>query len=311
MYEINTDSKFVMGNNNYFYAFIVVFLAGLSWSFGAVVVRYMHEANFYVFQYLFYRGISIAIILLLYLLYKEGFKFYKNFFHIGLSGILGGLFLATAFTGFIYSITITTAAVTLFMLAAMPFIAAVFSYFILGELLTKKTLTAMIIAFAGVIIMIINDSIHGTILGALLGFISASGFALYTVTLRWKPQTPKFTTVVLAGLFCATFSLFMLNFSIESFEQMPTKNSYLSLLHGLIVATGLILYSLGAKYLPAAELALLSLMEVVGGVLWVWIPLSGINEKPSLTVIIGGVVITTAVIYHGLSSRNKREPVTQ
>jgi len=298
-------------NNNYFYAFVLVFLAGLTWSFGAAVVRYMQDAHFYVFQYLFYRGIAIAIILIVYLFIKEGFRFYKIFFHIGLSGILGGLFLAIAFTGFIYSITITTAAVTLFMLAAMPFIAAVFGYFFLGELLTRKTLIAMIIAFVGIIIMIINDSIQGTVAGALLGFISASGFALYTVTLRWKPQTPKFTTVVLAGLFCATFSLFMLDFSFQSFEQMPLKNSYLSLLHGLIVATGLILYSLGAKYLPAAELALLSLMEVVGGVLWVWIPFFGINEKPSLTVILGGLVITTAVIYHGISSRNKREPVTQ
>ena len=298
-------------NNNYFYAFVLVFLAGLTWSFGAAVVRYMQDAHFYVFQYLFYRGIAIAIILIVYLFIKEGFRFYKIFFHIGLSGILGGLFLAIAFTGFIYSITITTAAVTLFMLAAMPFIAAVFGYFLLGELLTKNTLIAMIIAFVGIIIMIINDSIQGTVAGAFLGFISASGFALYTVTLRWKPQTPKFTTVVLAGLFCATFSLFMLDFSFQSFEQMPLKNSYLSLLHGLIVATGLILYSLGAKYLPAAELALLSLMEVVGGVLWVWIPFFGINEKPSLTVILGGLVITTAVIYHGISSRNKREPVTQ
>ena len=300
-----------MDHNNYFYAFVVVFLAGLSWSFGVVVVRYMHEANLYVFQYLFYRGISIALILILYLLYREGLKFYKNFFHIGISGILGGLFLATAFTGFIYSITITTAAVTLFMLAAMPFIAAIIGYFVLGELLTKKTLIAMIIAFIGVIIMIINDSINGTALGALLGFISASGFALYTVTIRWKPETPKFTTVVLAGLFCSTFSVCMLGFSFDSFEQMPVKNSYLSLLHGLIVATGLILFSLGAKYLPAAELALLSLMEVVGGVLWVWIPLFGINEQPSFTVIIGGLIITAAVVYHGLSSRNKREPVTQ
>jgi len=125
-------------NNNYFYAFVLVFLAGLTWSFGAAVVRYMQDAHFYVFQYLFYRGIAIAIILIVYLFIKEGFRFYKIFFHIGLSGILGGLFLATAFTGFIYSITITTAAVTLFMLAAMPFIAAVFGYFFLGELLHVK-----------------------------------------------------------------------------------------------------------------------------------------------------------------------------
>ena len=92
---------------------------------------------------------------------------------------------------------------------------------------------------------------------------------------------------------------------------MPTINSYLSLLHGVIVASGLILYSLGAKYLPSAELALLSLMEVVGGVLWVWIPIFGINQVPSLTVILGGIIITSAVIYHGYGARRKGEPVTQ
>ena len=50
-------------------------------------------------------------------------------------------------------------------------------------------------------------------------------------------------------------------------------------------------------------------MEVVGGVLWVWLPIFGINEIPSLTVIIGGLIITFAVIYQGLGSRKKREPV--
>ena len=298
-----------MKNNSYLFAFIVVFLAGLSWSFGAVVVRHMENANYYVFQYLFYRGISIALILICYLVIKEGLGFYKNFLKIGLSGVLGGIFLATAFTGFIYSITITTAAVTLFMLAAMPFIAAIFGYIFLGEILKRSTLIAMIIAFVGVCVMIVNDSISGTIYGALLGFLSATGFALYTVTIRWKPETPKFTTVVLAGLFCTIVSFVFLGLSFEPFETMPIKNSYLSVLHGLFVATGLILYSLGAKYLPSAELALLSLMEVVGGVLWVWLPIFGINETPSLTVIIGGLIITIAVIYHGYGSSRRREPI--
>ena len=90
---------------------------------------------------------------------------------------------------------------------------------------------------------------------------------------------------------------------------MPTINSYLSMLHGVIVAAGLILYSLGAKYLPSAELALLSLMEVVGGVLWVWIPLFGINEVPSLAVILGGLIITLAVLMHGVGARRKRMPI--
>ena len=292
-----------MSESNYLYAFSVVFLAGIFWSFGALTVRYMIDGHDYVFQYLFYRGVSISIILIIYLYFREGISFYKNFYKIGISSILGGIFLATAFTGFIFSITMTTAAVTLFMLAAMPFIAAIVGYFILGEVLKRSTLIAMVIAFIGVCVMIINDSISGTALGAIIGFISATGFALYTVTIRWKPETPKFTTVVLAGLFCALFAFFILGFSFKPFIIMPEINSYLSLLHGFLVAAGLILYSLGAKYLPSAELALLSLMEVVGGILWVWLPIFGINEVPSTTVIIGGIIITLAVIYYGYAAR--------
>jgi len=204
----------------------------------------------------------------------------------------------------------TTAAVTLFMLAAMPFIAAILGYFILGEQLRKLTLISMVVAFIGVIVMIYNDSIGGSALGAFIGFVSATGFALYTITIRWKPETPKFTTVVLAGIFCSIFSFFILGLSFEPLKTMPSINSYLSLIHGSLVASGLILYSLGAKYLPSAELALLSLMEVVGGILWVWLPIFGINEVPSLTVILGGIIITVAVIIHGIGASKKREPVT-
>ena len=157
--------------------------------------------------------------------------------------------------------------------------------------------------------MIYNDSISGSALGAIIGFISATGFALYSVTIRWKPETPKFTTVVLAGLFCSLFSFCVLGFSFQPFASMPSINSYLSLLNGLIVATGLILYTLGAKHLPSAELTLLSLMEVVGGVIWVWIPIFGINEVPGFTVVIGGIIITFAVLFHGYEARKKREPV--
>ena len=296
-------------NSYYLTGFTLVFFAGLLWSFGVVTVRYMIDAHQFVFQYLFCRGIAVATILVCFLYYREGFSFYTNFAKVGIPGLIGGLGLGVAFTGFIFSITMTTAAVTLFMLAIMPFIAAIIAYFALGENLRRMTLISMIIAFVGVGIMIYNDSLEGSFIGALTGFLSATGFAVYTVTIRWRPETPKFTTVVLAGIFCAIFSFLMLGASFESFNTMPVINLYLSLVHGCIVASGLILFSIGAKYLPSAELALLSLMEVVGGVLWVWLPLFGINEVPSLTVIIGGVIITIAVILSGLGTSRKSKPI--
>ena len=300
-----------ISQNKYFLGFVLVFFAGLLWSFGALTVRYMVDGHAYVFHYLFYRGFSITFWLILYLFCTEGFSFYKNFLKVGISGILGGIFLCTAFVGFIFSINLTTAAVTLFMLAAMPFIAAIVGYIFLGEKLRRITLYSMLIAFIGVLVMIYNDKVGGSFLGAFLGFVSACGFAFYTVTIRWKPETPKFTTVVLAGIFCSIFSFFILGFNFKPLYEMPNINSYLSILHGTIVASGLILYSLGAKYLPSAELALLSLMEVVGGILWVWLPIFGINETPNFTVIIGGLIITMAVIVHGFGAAKKGQPVTQ
>ncbi len=296
-------------DKSYLTGFFLVFTAGLLWSFGALVVRYMVDAHIYQPQYLFYRGIVIATILCVYLFLKEGLAFYNNFRNIGLSGIFGGICLAGAFTGFIFSITMTTAAVTLFMLAAMPFIAAIFGYILLRERLRKMTILSMFIAFVGVMIMIINDSLIGSALGAIIGFGSALGFALYTVSIRWRPETPKFTTVVMAGIFCSVFSLIIIFYLNKDFI-MPLGNVYLSMLHGGLVASGLILFSLGAKFMPAAELALLSLMEVVGGIIWVWMPLFGINEIPSTPTIIGGIVVTGAVILHGFGARRKIIPPT-
>ena len=69
---------------------------------------------------------------------------------------------------------------------------------------------------------------------------------------------------------------------------------------------GLILYSIGSKNLPAAELTLLSLTEVIGGIFWVWIPILGINEIPTNNTIIGGFLIFMAIIYYSLVIKNNR-----
>ena len=68
----------------------VVLLAGLIWSFGPLVVRYMNDPNLVPWQYIFARGLTIFLILNLYLFFEEGKDFYKNYFKIGISGIIGG-----------------------------------------------------------------------------------------------------------------------------------------------------------------------------------------------------------------------------
>ena len=82
------------------------------------------------------------------------------------------------------------------------------------------------------------------------------------------------------------------------------------MVHGSLVGIGLILFSLGAKYFPAAELNLLSLVEVVGGVVWVYLPIFGINEVPSILTVVGGCIVSGAILLNSLGTRYKRKAAT-
>ena len=120
----------------------IVLFAGLLWSFGPLVVRYMDQPNLVPWQYLFARGITIFCILNIFLFFEEGIKFYKNYFKIGLSGIIGGSGLGIAMITFIWSITNTSAAITLLCLAAMPFITALLGFLFLKEKISLNVWTS-------------------------------------------------------------------------------------------------------------------------------------------------------------------------
>ena len=292
----------MMTKNKTNFAIFIVLLAGIIWSFGALVVRYIEDARSVPWQYLFFRGLTIFLILNLYLFFKEGKSFIKNYKKIDLSVVIGGLGFATAFMGFIWSITHTSAAITLLMLAAMPFMTAILGYIFLKEKVSLTTLFSIIIAAVGITFMAFNSSKIGTLFGLMLGLLSSLGFSIGSVSLRWNKRTPTFTTVSLAGLFCAIVSFAVLIISEQSFFT-TFRNSSLSALHGTLVCSGLILYSIGSKNIPAADLTLLSLTEVLGGIFWVWLPIFGINEVPTVNTLIGGGIITTAIIFYGLNAK--------
>ena len=284
----------------------IVLLAGTFWSFGPYVVRHIDDAHLFPWQYLFTRGIIIFILLNLYLYFEEGIEFINNYKKIGISGLIGGIGLGVAMMTFIWSITSTSAAVTLLCLASMPFITALLGFLFLKERISISVWITILIACIGIIIMSIDSPEKGSILGLVFGMLSAVGFAVFSVSLRWKKDTPKFTTVAIAGLFCAIVSgaiimIYDLNFLSSG------KNEALFATHGTLVCLGLILYSIGSKNIPAAELTLLSLTEVIGGIFWVWLPWLGINEIPTTNTIIGGFFIFISIFYYSLIIQdNKR-----
>ena len=283
----------------------IVLFAGLLWSFGPYVVRHIDQPAQVPWQYLFTRGIVIFTLLNFYLFVEEGSTFYKNYLKVGISGLIGGIGLGTAMITFIWSITHTTAAVTLLCLAAMPFITALLGFLFLKEKISISVWAAIFIACIGVIIMAFSNTGKSTFAGFIFGLASALGFSIFSVSLRWRKKTPKFTTVAIAGLFCFLFSTFMLINKDLNFLSSG-KNEALFATHGTIVCMGLILYSIGSKNIPAADLTLLSLTEVIGGIFWVWLPWLGINEIPSTNTIIGGFFIFIAIIYYSFIIQSNR-----
>ena len=284
----------------------VVLFAGILWSFGPLVVRYMDSPNQVPWQYIFGRGLTIFILLNLYLYFEEGTKFWKNYLRIGKSGILGGSGLGIAMISFIYSITNTTAAITLLCLAAMPFFTALLAFIFLKESISLNVWISIVIATVGILIMAFGNTGENSLIGFIFGITSSIGFSVFSVTLRWRRETPKFTTVAFAGFFCFIFAAIMILFKNQVFFS-TSYNSTLFSLHGILVCLGLILYSIGSKAIPAAELTLLSLTEVIGGIFWVWLPLFGINEVPDTNTIIGGFFLFISLFYYSLIMKwNKR-----
>ncbi len=286
-------------------AILIVLLAGVFWSFGPYVVRNIDDANTVPWQYLFVRGIVIFILLNVFLYLEEGIKFYKNYLKIGLSGAIGGFGLALAMISFIWSITNTSAAITLLCLAAMPFITALLGFLFLNEKISLSVWISIIIASIGIIIMALGNKSSGSIFGLIFGIISAVGFAIFSVSLRWRKETPKFTTVAIAGLICAIVSMVVISNQDLNFLSSG-KNQALFATHGALVCIGLILYSIGSRSIQAAELTLLSLTEVIGGIFWVWLPWFGINEVPSNNTIIGGFLIFLSIFYYSLIMQNNK-----
>ncbi len=290
--------------NNYFLSFVLVVISGLVWSLGAPLVRFLEDAEHYRLPFLFYRGIILFLVVIAYIFFREGRNFLNSLKRIDIWSVFGGLVLSFTMFGWIYALTTTSVAVSLLMLALAPILAAFLGYLILGEQLSRTTLVNMVIVVVGVIIMVWGSEKSSTLIGAIYGFFVALGFAIYTITIRHNPEIPKLLTPALAGFFSVILVSILLVATGTSFE-MPPINIGISLIHGVVIAVGLILFGLGAKYLPSAELVLLTLLEVVAGIFWAWLPIIGINEIPETNTFIGGFFILTAIVLQGIAARKQ------
>ena len=290
-------------NLTYFNGVLLVLLAGVFWSSMGIGVRNIESAN--VWQILLYRSFSMSLFLFVVITFRSGFKPFKTIKKSGVAGIIGGWGLVVAFSGGIYSIQTTTVANAMFLFASAPFFAAVLGWFILRESVRKGTWIATIVAALGVAVMVIDGISVGHMIGNMSALLSALGFAIFTIALRWGKLEDMLPAVFLAGIFAGLVSAIICYVAGFDFE-LSFNDASIALAMGVFqVGAGLTIYTIGSKVVPATELTLLSLTEVLLGPMWVWI---FVGETASSFTILGGLILLTAIAGNALTGL-RRKPV--
>ncbi len=283
---------------------VLVLSAGVFWSIAGLLVRLMDAAS--EWQILTYRSIALCLTLSLYLALRPGVSLLAAFRAAGTTAALAGLFLACGFASWIFAMTHTTIANALFLLSASTFMAALLARLVLGEQVKRATLAFMSLATAGVAVMVAEGVAIGTLTGNLFGLGAALAFAAFTVTLRRGRAADMTPAVCWAGIWGTAFGAGMVWLSGQGFAVSANDLALCALMGVVQVGLGLILFTAGSRHLPAAELTLLSLTEVVLGPVWVWL---GVGEVPSALTLAGGAVVLGAVAGQAIFSVRRRPPI--
>jgi DME family drug/metabolite transporter len=213
--------------------------------------------------------------------------------------------LVAAYSGGIYAIQNTSVANAMLLFATAPFMTAVLGWLILRERVRVATWIAIAIALCGIAIMVSDKSGEVAIFGSLAALGSALGFAVFTVALRWGRTGEMLPSVFLSGIFAFVITLGICQLLGLSLALSVRDGSVAMGMGVFQVGAGLILYTLGSRSLPAAELALLSLAEVLLGPIWVWLFL---NETASTNTLIGGAVLLIAIVGNAVSGKRRKPP---
>ena len=283
---------------------LLVLLAGVVWSSIGIGIRSIEDAN--VWQILLYRSTALSLFLFTLITLKSRGRPFNSIRRSGMAGVIGGFGLVLAFAGGIYSIQTTTVANAMFLFASAPFLAALLGWVVLKEPVRKATWFAMTIAIAGITIMVVDGFASGDMIGNISALFSALGFAIFTIALRWGKLEDMFPAVLLAGIFSVIVALFGC-LSFDYSLRLSLNDGTIAVAMGVFqVGTGLVIFTIGSRVVPAVELALLSMTEVLLGPFWVWIFL---GESASLYTLLGGVVLLAAITLNALTGlRHKPVP---
>jgi drug/metabolite transporter (DMT)-like permease len=264
---------------------LYVALAALAWSSAGVLQRGLSvDAATQVAARAFFAGLALAA----WVAFSERGRVVQACRAVGLAGIGFAVAIASASASFIVALNHTSVAHVLFIQAMAPVLAALLAWLVLGEAISARTAVAMVVALAGVGVMIGGPGEGGGV-GDLLSLLMAFSFAVSIVFSRRRRDVSMLPATCLAQiLLVVVFLPFAAPASIPG-DDVPA----LVALGAGQIGLGLAFLTVGARLIPAAQIALITLLEVVLGPIWVWL---AVSERPSTATLIGGVIVIVAVV---------------
>ena len=268
-------------------------------STAGIALRLVEQADGW--QILFYRALSMSLTIFLFLAYQKGTAVLDEFRGLGWNDALPALFLVTGFVAYVFALLFNTIANALFIFSSAPFVAALLGWVVLGERVALRTWVCIAGAMVGLAIMVASGLAAGRYLGNLIALWIPVSYAAAIILVRRSDRQDMLSALCLAGLVAAALSaIFVRDFSLSSLDLG------ISLYLGVFqVGAGFGLMVLGTRYIPAAQVGLLALVEPILAPVWVWL---GVGEVPALATILGGSIIFLAITTDGILNIVKPNP---
>jgi drug/metabolite transporter (DMT)-like permease len=284
-------------------AVALMVLATLMWSIAGVVTRWLDSAQ--SFEVTFWRSAFNALALVVLLGAMRGPVVLMQSLRNGGKALwLSGICWAVMFTAFMLAITLTTVANVLVTMALAPLLTALMARFALGHKLASRTWGAIALAGGGIAWMYGQELQGGRhLLGTLVAVAVPVAAAInWTViqSLRGKSEAPDMLPAVLIGALISAAVTLPLAWPLQASLH---DIGWLALLGVFQLAIPCLMSVVVARTLPAPEISLLGLLEVVFGVCWAWL---GANEVPTVAVLVGGALVLVALAGNELLALRQR-----
>jgi DME family drug/metabolite transporter len=265
--------------------------SGFFLSTSGIALRIIEQANGW--QILFYRSIALSVTILLILVFQKRSRFFDEFRGLGWNDFLLAVFLGTGFVAYVFALLYNTVANALFIFSCAPFIAGFLGWILLGERVAKRTWFAIGVAMVGLAVMVVSELTVSHYLGTLLALWIPISYAASIIAVRRSKRDNMLVALCLAGIVAGGLSaIFVTDYALTS------RDLIISLYLGVFqVGVGFTLVVLGSRYVPAAQVGLLALIEPILAPLWAWM---GVGEVPATATIVGGTIIFLAIFSDGI-----------